>query len=234
MVYLSAVHRTFIWTHSHVRVHFSRCISLFAILFPSHSSFASLHWKYICINVNEHMLVFMIITSHPLWHWSDATQLIIFDLPRSNWTGKKCRLQFDWIDVLSAEVRWVIFQQHIICYAVMFVAFSIGFIRLFIFRSRHIDTNVLPVNTVDQENDVISFNYVLKGAFIRGKVNTTTNKMLGKWKTITHYDRLWCGCVRAVLCCLVVDTRHDCMLLFSLLVIVCVCVCLCLQLFLLR
>lgn len=33
--------------------------------------------------------------------------------------------------------------------------------------------------TASQENDVISFNYVLKGAFIRGeKVNTETNEML--------------------------------------------------------
>lgn len=32
---------------------------------------------------NEHMLMFTIITNHPLWHSNDATQLIIFDLRRT-------------------------------------------------------------------------------------------------------------------------------------------------------
>lgn len=123
------------------------------------------------------------------------------------------------------------FQQHIICCTLWWLCrvLSIGFIRLFIFRfERHIDRNVLAgKHTVHQENDVISFNYVLKGAFIQGKVNTTTNENVYSQNekqllTMTDDDVYVCMCYT-----LVVDTRHDYMLLFSLFVIVCVCVCVC-------
>lgn len=167
------------------------CVSISSTLFGCQIHFMILQFasSFICIYVLGRLAYVCVPT---LFRSSLVAQKWRHSINNFWFTRKKTSI---WMDCcLSAKVRALtVCHQH--GYRFLYIRF-IRFVRS-TWAHRHTHKHTHSKNkcwqTANRENDVISFNYVLKGAFIRGeKVNTETNEMLRNennyrlWQTVLY------------------------------------------------